>query len=89
MITYIIKFILCSGLLLLVYRVFLGNERLYRFNRFYLLFSLVFSLTVPFVTIRVPAIQIPYLDKFITPKVSITVAPTEQAAPLIIEEPIL
>lgn len=87
MITYIIKFILCSGLLLLVYRVFLGNERLYRFNRFYLLFSLVFSLAVPFVTISVPAIQIPYLDKFIAPQAPIAAAPIEQTAPVIINEP--
>ncbi|RYZ98838.1 MAG: M56 family metallopeptidase [Sphingobacteriaceae bacterium] len=89
MITYIIKFILCSGLLLLVYRVFLGNERLYRFNRFYLLFSLVFSLAVPFVTISVPAVQIPYLDKFVTEQApSTAVAPMEQTAPVVIDEPI-
>jgi len=53
MITYLINFILCSGVLLLVYRVFLRNENLYKFNRFYLLFSLVFSLVVPLVTIHV------------------------------------
>ena len=53
MITYLLNFILCSGLLLLVYRVFLQNESLYRFNRFYLLFSLVFAVVVPLVTIKV------------------------------------
>lgn len=89
MITYIIKFILCSGLLLLVYRVFLGNERLYRFNRFYLLFSLMFSLAVPFVTISVPAGKIPYLDRVLTAQAPSTkVAPIEQTAPVFIEEPI-
>ncbi len=88
MITYIIKFILCSGLLLLVYRVFLGSERLYRFNRFYLLFSLVFSLAVPFVTISVPAVQMPYLDKFITTQAPIAIAPLEQTVPYFINEPI-
>ncbi len=59
MIHYIVNFVLCSGLLLLVYRVFLGSENLYRFNRFYLLFSLVFSLTVPLVTVHIPYPQIP------------------------------
>jgi len=54
MITYIINFILCSGLLLAVYRIVLRNENLYRFNRFYLLGSLAFSLVVPLVTIHFP-----------------------------------
>jgi len=54
-----INFILCSGVLLLVYRVFLRNENLYRFNRFYLLFSLVFSLIVSFITICVPQMPLP------------------------------
>jgi hypothetical protein len=65
MITYIIKFIICSGLLLGVYRAFLSNERLYRFNRFYLLFSLVFSLAVPFISINAPAIGLPYFASVI------------------------
>lgn len=66
MITYLINFILCSGLLLLVYRSFLGAENLYRFNRFYLLFSLVFSLLVPAITIHVPYIKNLDWDKFFT-----------------------
>lgn len=48
----LLKFVICSGLLLLVYRLFLVNEKMHRFNRFYLLFSLVFSLTVPFISIK-------------------------------------
>src|SRR5690242_2050129 len=54
MISYLISFVLCSGLLLLVYRLFLSRENLYRFSRFYLLFSLVFSFIVPAITIRTP-----------------------------------
>ena len=53
MTTYIINFILCSGLLLAVYHLFLRNENLYKFNRFYLLFSLVFSLTVPAISVKI------------------------------------
>nr|WP_294789820.1 M56 family metallopeptidase [uncultured Mucilaginibacter sp.] len=68
MITYILNFVLCSGLLLIVYHLFLSNESMYRFNRFYLLFSLVLSLAVPFITIQtsynIPAIKeaIPFTE---------------------------
>ncbi|GAB3935517.1 M56 family metallopeptidase [Mucilaginibacter myungsuensis] len=56
---YLINFVLCSGLLLAVYKLFLQNERMYRFNRFYLLFSLVFSAVVPFVVITTESEAIP------------------------------
>ncbi len=39
-------------MLLTVYYVFLQKEKMYGFNRFYLLFSLVFSCTVPFISIQ-------------------------------------
>lgn len=55
MISYIISFILCSGLLLLIYRLLLSNENLYRFNRFYLLFSLALSLAIPLIKMEMPA----------------------------------
>ncbi|WP_370688422.1 M56 family metallopeptidase [Chryseobacterium sp. EO14] len=48
----VLKIILCSSLLLTVYYVFLQKEKMYGFNRFYLLFSLVFSCTVPFISIQ-------------------------------------
>lgn len=47
----IVKIILCSALLLTVYNLFLQKEKMYRFNRFYLLFSLFFSYTVPFISV--------------------------------------
>ncbi|MCJ8152982.1 M56 family metallopeptidase [Chryseobacterium sp. SSA4.19] len=47
----IVKIILCSALLLTVYNLFLQKEKMYRFNRFYLLFSLLFSYAVPFVSV--------------------------------------
>lgn len=46
------KIILCSSLLLAGYYLFLQKEKMYGFNRFYLLFSLVFSYTVPFISIQ-------------------------------------
>ena len=51
---YILKIILCSGLLLLVYFLFLEKEKMYRFNRLYLLFSIALSITVPFITFQIP-----------------------------------
>jgi bla regulator protein blaR1 len=53
MITYILKTIICSSVLILLYYLFLDREKMYRFNRFYLLFSIVFSFIVPLITIRI------------------------------------
>ncbi|WP_294311846.1 M56 family metallopeptidase [uncultured Chryseobacterium sp.] len=47
----VLKIILCSSLLLALYYLFLQKEKMYRFNRFYLLFSLVFSCSIPFISI--------------------------------------
>jgi len=93
MINYIINFIICSGLLLLVYRVFLGTENLYRFNRFYLLFSLVFSLVVPATTIHVPYLHTPAWDKLLAnqsaqPRIAIQRMPIEDAQPQTIAQAI-
>ena len=44
---YLLKSILCLLLLLLFYRLFLQQEVLYRFNRFYLLFAVLISFLLP------------------------------------------
>ncbi|WP_294208934.1 M56 family metallopeptidase [uncultured Chryseobacterium sp.] len=49
------KIILCSALLIALYYGFLQKEKMYRFNRIYLLFSLLFSYTVPFISISTEA----------------------------------
>ena len=54
MIAYIIKFVLCSGFLYSFYKVFLERESMYKINRFYLLFSLVFSLVAPIYEMELP-----------------------------------
>lgn len=54
MVAYVIKFILCSGFLYSFYKLFLERESMYKINRFYLLFSLVFSLTAPLYKIDLP-----------------------------------
>jgi beta-lactamase regulating signal transducer with metallopeptidase domain len=52
MIAYIVKTLLCAAVLFLIYILFLEREKMHRFNRFYLLFSIVFSFTVSFITIK-------------------------------------
>ncbi|UZD22384.1 M56 family metallopeptidase [Algoriphagus halophytocola] len=51
---YLLKSIACLLLLLLVHRVLLQREALHRFNRFFLLFSVVASFFIPLYTIEVP-----------------------------------
>lgn len=46
-ITYFFKFAACSALLLMLYYWVLEKEKMLTFNRFYLLFSLVFSGLAP------------------------------------------
>ncbi len=53
MILYILKMTICASLLLGVYYLFLEKERMHKFKRFYLLFSIVFSMIVPFVSINI------------------------------------
>lgn len=50
MILYLIKTILCSALLLIVYILFFEKEKMHRFNRAYLLFSIVLSFLIPLIS---------------------------------------
>lgn len=50
---YLLKSSLCLLVLFGFYKLLLENEKIHRFNRFYLLFSLVFSFTVPLITVNV------------------------------------
>jgi bla regulator protein blaR1 len=50
MILYLLKVILCQALLLLVYVAILEKEKMYRFNRAYLLASLLISFGIPIIT---------------------------------------
>lgn len=45
--------LLCSSVCIAVYYLFLEKEKMYRFNRFYFLVSLIFSLVIPFISITV------------------------------------
>ncbi|SDE10580.1 Signal transducer regulating beta-lactamase production, contains metallopeptidase domain [Dyadobacter soli] len=55
MVSYLIKSIVCSGLLLVAYHFLLEREKMLRFNRFYLLAAMAFSLLLPLITIEMPS----------------------------------
>ncbi|PZP49068.1 MAG: hypothetical protein DI598_08670 [Pseudopedobacter saltans] len=44
---YIVKALLCSGILFFYYWIVLRDKKFHQYNRFYLLFSVVFSLLIP------------------------------------------
>nr|WP_309755580.1 hypothetical protein [Flavobacterium sp.] len=50
---FLIKSTITLLVLLAVYYLFLEKEKIHVFNRFYFLFSLVFSMVLPFITIEV------------------------------------
>jgi beta-lactamase regulating signal transducer with metallopeptidase domain len=50
---FLIKSTFTLFVLLTVYYLFLEKEKIHTFNRFYLLFSLAFSMIIPFITIEV------------------------------------
>lgn len=53
MLPIILKIILCTSIFIGIYYLLLEREKMYRFNRFYLLFSLIFSYVIPFISITV------------------------------------
>lgn len=62
MILYLLKFGFCLLISLGFYKCFLENEKMHRFNRFFLLGSLCFSLLIPFVSFDVQPIVVPFAD---------------------------
>ena len=59
MANYLIKSSLCLLVLLVFYHLFLEREKMHKFNRFYLLGSVLFSFCAPLFVIYVEATQIP------------------------------
>jgi hypothetical protein len=53
MITYFINSGISLLLLIIVYNLFLEKEKMHSFNRFYLLFSIIFSLLIPFIKLNI------------------------------------
>src|SRR5690606_214941 len=50
MAVYILKFTACLAIFVVFYKLFLENQNMHRFKRYYLLASLVFAFSVPFIT---------------------------------------
>ncbi len=59
MIVYLLKFILCSAVLFTFYRAVLINERLFRFNRFFLISIMILAAIIPAVTVKTKVIEVP------------------------------
>ncbi|NGP77617.1 hypothetical protein G3570_13290 [Balneolaceae bacterium YR4-1] len=53
MIIYLFKSTLLLGLLYVLYRLMLENEKMHRFNRFFLLLALIFGLTAPLISFEI------------------------------------
>jgi cell division protein FtsB len=56
--TYLFKIIACSAVLIGFYYLFLAKEKSFQFNRFYLIFALLFSYIIPFVSWELPAKEV-------------------------------
>lgn len=69
MITYLLKSGLCLALLLAFYHLILEREKMHRFNRFYLLGSVLFSFIVPLIIIYVEPSSTPLQEMQGTPLV--------------------
>ena len=85
MILYLFKTILCSAVFLFVYFIFLEKEKMFRFNRFYLLASILFSLTIPLMNITVEKDTPLYLVNeyvFVSENISTEVAPFTSVEPI-------
>ncbi|CAM1361130.1 M56 family metallopeptidase [Tenacibaculum xiamenense] len=77
MIFYILKTIACLSLLLAFYHFFLEREKMHRFNRFYLLGSVIVSFLIPLFTIETTVIlpiEPEYIEETIVPN-EITTSP--------------
>ena len=53
MILYLLKSTLCMVIIMAMYHLFLEKEKMAYFNRFYLLFGLLFSVVAPLITIQI------------------------------------
>jgi len=79
MIDFIIKPTASLFVLLAVYHLALENEKMHHFNRFYLLFAIIFSFTIPFITIEV-------IQEITTPFTSKNAITTEGATMTVVED---
>jgi bla regulator protein BlaR1 len=65
MTAYLIKSILCSALFLLVYKLLFEKEKMFRFNRIFLLSGLILAFVVPLLTIPVHSSALPGVNSVV------------------------
>lgn len=80
---YILKSILCLGVLWMAYYFWLSKEQLFKFNRFYLIAAVIFALTAPLITFE----TITYIDPIpvVESDFAMSTIATESNVPLVIE----
>lgn len=83
MMLYFLKSVLCAAVFLLLYRLLLHRERMYGFNRAYLLASLAASFLIPLITFTVeePIHPAPPVFDFVAPHQAVSEGWTIDAAP--------
>lgn len=77
---YLLKVVLCSALFLGCYSLVFQREKTYRFNRFYLLFSLFISFIIPFIEIENGSTPINI------PQVETVFMPIQEVQPITVEK---
>ena len=77
----IFKIICCSAVFIGFYHFILQREKMFRFNRFYLLATLILSFTIPFMELGIREFSAPQLEEFIPkiPQSQMTSQPVEIA----------
>lgn len=56
---YLLKFVLCSGLLYAFYHLVLRNDKIFMFNRFFLLSIVILAAAIPCITIKTRIVEVP------------------------------
>jgi beta-lactamase regulating signal transducer with metallopeptidase domain len=76
---FLIKSTISLAVLLAIYHLVLEKEKMHQFNRFYLLFSIVFSLVIPFITIEI-------IEEIAMPNVQNSAIQIDQGSIVFVEE---
>ena len=76
---FLIKSTIPLLVLLAIYHLLLEREKMHKFNRFYLLFGIVFSLTIPFITIEI-------IEEITSPIIQNNSIQIDQGSAVLVEE---
>ena len=85
---YIVKTLLCAAVLFLIYVLLLEREKMLRFNRFYLLLSIVFSFTVSLITIKSQLPVVPVSEMIMLSTTASIASPTSDLQQIAVTAPI-